>query len=121
VSLTGVVDVIAALLLLGGCALSLIAAVGMVRLPDLLSRMHAVTKPQVLGLMLVLTGLALRLRNESTIGLLLLVVVFQLATSPIASHMVSRSAFRSGQVDRDRLVVDDLSEALAREESRGAP
>jgi multicomponent Na+:H+ antiporter subunit G len=120
-SLTDLADATSAVLLVLGCSLSLIAAVGMVRFPDLLTRMHAATKPQVLGLMLVLLGVGLRLRDLSSVGLLLLVALFQLATSPIASHMVARASFRAGQVRHDLLVVDDLSPVLDQEEPRGAP
>ena len=120
-SLTDLADVTSAVLLLLGCLLSLIAAIGMVRFPDLLTRMHAATKPQVLGLLLVLLAVGLRLRDRSSVGMLLLVALFQLATSPIASHMVARASFRAGQVRQDLLVVDDLSEALDHEEPRGAP
>jgi multicomponent Na+:H+ antiporter subunit G len=120
-SLADVADVASALCLLAGASLSLIAAIGMVRFPDLLTRMHAATKPQVLGLMLILLGVELRLRTLSSVGLLLLVALFQMATSPIASHMVARASFRAGQVRHDLLVVDDLSEALDHEEPRGAP
>lgn len=112
-------DVVAAVLLLGGCALSLAAAVGVVRLPDLLSRMHAVTKPQVMGLLLVLAGLALRLRDLTSVTLLAMVVLFQFATAPIASHMVARAGFRAGLVRRDLLLVDDLSAKL--QEQGSAP
>ena len=51
-----VFDVTAAVLVLSGSLLALTAAIGVVRFPDTLSRMHAATKPQVLGLLLVLTG-----------------------------------------------------------------
>ncbi len=115
-------DAVAAALLTLGCVLSLLAALGMVRLPDLLSRMHAATKPQVLGLALVLLGVALRLRDVRSLGLLALVLLFQLATTPIASHMVGRAAFRAGQVRRELLVVDDLSDVIeGHQEPRGAP
>jgi multicomponent Na+:H+ antiporter subunit G len=107
-----VADVAAAVLLLSGCALSLVAAVGMLRLPDLLSRMHALTKPQVLGLLLVVAGVTLRLRDLNSVGLLLMVVLFQFVTSPVASHMVARAAFRAGLVRRDLLLRDDLSDKL---------
>lgn len=113
---TTVADVLAAVALLLGCTLALVAAVGMVRFPDLLSRMHPATKPQVLGLLLVIVGVALRLRDTRSLGMLLLVVLFQLATAPIASHMVGRASYRAGQVRDDLLVVDDLSEALERAE-----
>lgn len=107
-----VADVGAAVLLLTGCALCVVAAIGMLRLPDLLSRMHALTKPQVLGLLLVVLGLALRLRDERALGMLGLVVVFQFMTSPVASHVISRAAFRAGVVRTDILLVDEVSERL---------
>jgi multicomponent Na+:H+ antiporter subunit G len=111
-SWTAVADVAAAACLLLGALLSLIAAVGILRFPDVLTRMHSATKPQVLGLLLVLLGLALRLRDPGSIGLLALVALFQLATTPIASHMVGRASFRAGQVRHDLLVVDELTEVL---------
>jgi multicomponent Na+:H+ antiporter subunit G len=111
-----VADVIAATCLMVGALLALIAAVGILRFPDVLTRMHSATKPQVLGLLLVLLGLGFRLRDVRSIGLLALVALFQLVTSPIASHMVGRASFRAGQVRRDLLVVDELSEVLPRAE-----
>ena len=51
-----VLDIVTAVLVLGGSTLALTAAIGVVRFPDTLSRMHAATKPQVLGLLLVLVG-----------------------------------------------------------------
>lgn len=121
-SWTQIADVIAAVCFVAGALLALIAAIGVLRLPDLLSRMHAATKPQVLGLILVLTGLGFRLREPEAIGILLLVALFQLVTSPVANHMVGRASFRAGQVDHDRLITDELSEVLrALEEPRGAP
>lgn len=111
-----VADVAAAVCLTLGALLTLIAAIGILRFPDVLSRMHSATKPQVLGLLLVLLGLGLRLRDPSAIGMLALVALFQLVTSPIASHMVGRASFRAGQVRRDLLVVDELSEVLPQSE-----
>jgi multicomponent Na+:H+ antiporter subunit G len=113
-----VADVLAAICLVLSALLTLIAAIGILRFPDLLTRMHSATKPQVLGLMLVLLGLALRLRDPSTIGLLALVALFQLVTSPIASHMVGRASFRAGHVHRELLVVDELTEVLSGHDSK---
>jgi len=111
-SWTGFADTAAAVCFVVGACLTLVAAIGILRFPDVLTRMHSATKPQVLGLLVVILGLALRLRDPGTLGLLLLVGAFQLVTSPIASHMVGRASFRAGQVDRERLVVDELSEVL---------
>lgn len=115
-----VVDAVAAACMLLGSLLALIASIGLLRLPDLLSRMHPATKPQVLGLLLVLLGLGLRLREPSAIGLLLLVALFQMMTSPVANHMLGRAFLRSGRVHDDLLVVNDLETSLP-EEPRGAP
>jgi multicomponent Na+:H+ antiporter subunit G len=95
--------------LLCGAALSLAAGLGLTRFPDLLSRMHAATKPQVLGLLLILSGTALRLATVVDITTLVLVGVFQLATGPVAAHMVGRAAYRAGQFRRDLLVTDELA------------
>jgi multicomponent Na+:H+ antiporter subunit G len=115
-----VADVAAAVCLLLGALLSLIAAIGILRFPDVLTRMHSATKPQVLGLLLVLLGLGLRLRDPGGVGLLALVALFQLATTPIASHMVGRASFRAGQVRHDLLVVDELTEVLPPPEDSGS-
>ncbi|WP_110181152.1 monovalent cation/H(+) antiporter subunit G [Nocardioides solisilvae] len=121
-SVGAVLDVLAAACLLVGAGFALVAAVGVVRLPDLLSRMHAATKPQVIGLAFVVTGLALSLRDPSVLGFLALVVLLQMATSVISSHMVGRASFRAGQVRDDLLVVDELSESTQDwEGGRGAP
>ncbi|RYV50966.1 monovalent cation/H(+) antiporter subunit G [Pengzhenrongella frigida] len=126
-SWTTVADVVAAICLLGGSLLAFAAGVGLVRFPDLLARMHSATKPQVLGLILVLIGLALRLRNGPAVWMLVLVVAFQLLTSPVASHMVGRAGYRTGKVRSELLVVDELtadqnaaeSEADARDAAPG--
>ena len=111
-TLADIADVAAAVCLVIGALLALIAAIGILRFPDVLTRMHSATKPQVLGLLLILIGLGLRLRDPATIGLLAMVALFQLVTTPIGSHMVGRASFRAGQVRHDLLVVDELTEVL---------
>lgn len=104
-----VIDILAGACLLCGAVLSLAAGLGLVRFPDLLSRMHAATKPQVLGLLLILTGTALRLGTAVDITTLVLVGAFQLITAPVAAHMVGRAAYRTGQFRPDLLVTDELA------------
>ena len=120
-SWTTLADVLAAACFLAAGAFAFVAALGMTRFPDLLARMHAATKPQVVGLLLAMVGLALRLREPSALGLVLLIGAAQAITSPVASHMIARAAFRAGQVREDLLITDELSEALDHEEPRGAP
>lgn len=120
-SWTQVADVVSAICFLLGALLAMIAAIGVLRLPDLLSRMHAATKPQVLGLVLILIGLGFRLREPGAIGILVLIGLFQLLTTPVANHMVGRASIRAGQVREDHLVVNDLRDVVPGNEgdSRG--
>lgn len=109
----GIADGISAACLVGGALMSLLASIGLLRFPDVLSRMHAATKPQVLGLVLVLLGVGLRLRTSIDVGTLLVIAVFQMLTTPVAAHMVARAAYRTGNVRADALAFDDLTDGLA--------
>ncbi len=110
-TLETVLDVVSALCLVLGAVLSLSAGVGLVRFPDLISRMHAGAKPQVLGLLLMLLGALLQV-GWSAVPEMLLVAAFQVVTVPVATHLLARASFRSGAADRSRLEVDDLSSQL---------
>ena len=105
--------VVAAVLFLAGSFLAMVAGIGIARFPDLLSRMHAATKPQVLGPGMLMTALALEIRTGVVVWTLLLVVLFQLITAPVSAHMVGRAGYRTGRVRHDLLVVDELTEDLA--------
>ena len=100
-------DVLAVLLLLTGAFLCLTAGLGLVRFPDVLTRMHAGTKPQVLGVLLVMIGAAIRLDGWANAWMLLLVAAFQLLTAPVSAHLISRVAYRRRHVRRDLLLVDE--------------
>lgn len=108
-SWTTVADVVAGICLLSGAFLAFAAGVGVLRFPDLLARMHAGTKPQVLGLILLLVGEALRVRSLQVLGMLVLIAIFQLLTAPVAAHMVGRAGYRTGKVRSELLVVDELT------------
>ena len=105
-----VADVLAAVCLLLGAFLTFAAGVGVLRFPDLLARMHAATKPQVLGLIFMLTAEALRVRSWKVAGLLFLVICFQLLTAPVAAHMVGRAGVRTGQMRSEYLVTNELED-----------
>lgn len=108
-TLANVLDAVAAVCMIAGALLALSAGVALLRFPDLLSRMHAATKPQVLGLVLILTGCAIRIGTLVDITTMLLIAVFQLATAPVAAHMVGRAAYRDGHASADLLLVDELA------------
>ena len=105
-----VIDIIEAVLILGGSALALTASIGVVRFPDTLSRMQAATKPQVLGLLLVLVGAALRLKNIE-VGTIILTAMFTLITAPVVANRVGRLAYHEKCVREDLLTADELRQA----------
>ncbi|MFZ0834936.1 MAG: monovalent cation/H(+) antiporter subunit G [Mycobacterium sp.] len=105
-----ILDVITSVLVLGGSALALTASIGVVRFPDTLSRMHAATKPQSLGLLLVLAGAATRLRGNVDIGMMALTAMFTLITAPVIANRVGQLAYREQNVRDDLLTVDELRE-----------
>ena len=109
----GVADLAGATLVLLGAFLCCAASVGLVRFPDVLSRMHAATKPQTLGLLLVVTGVAASLRTWAAFGTLVLVAVLQLTTAPVSAHLIARTVYRSNQIRRDLIDCDDLGDDLA--------
>lgn len=110
-----VIDVTVLVLILGGALLCLSAAVGLLRFRDVPSRLHAATKPQVLGLLLICLAIALSQRSVGGIllGLVLVtpIVLMQFATAPLSAHMVGRQAYRNGSIDQRNLVVDELADS----------
>nr|WP_105031731.1 monovalent cation/H(+) antiporter subunit G [Arthrobacter ruber] len=107
-------DVVVAVLMIGGALMSLAAGIGLARFPDLLSRMHAATKPQVLGLLLFLLALAVENGTWLLVPVLVLCWVFQLLTSPVSAHMVGRAGYRTRHLRRDLLTLDELDDVVAR-------
>ena len=100
--------VASSVLLLLGSAFVLIAAAGIVRLPDLFTRMQAATKAGALGAGLILVALALSSTTFGTAAAALLVVAFILATAPVASHAIARAAYRSGVPLWEKTGADEL-------------
>lgn len=115
-SWTALFDIAGAISLLLGALLAFIGAVGLVRLPDLFARMHSATKPQTLGLLLILLGLALTVRTWGAVATLLIVIGAQGLTAPVAAHMLGRAGYRSGTTEEDLLHIDELGEAYRRME-----
>lgn len=107
------IDVLTALCLIAGSLMSLAAAVGLLRFPDLMSRMHAATKPQVLGLILMLAAMALQFRSWLLLPILVLAWLFQLLTVPVSAHMVGRAGYRTKHRRPELLSKDELDQVVA--------
>lgn len=108
---SAIFDVISAVCLLSGATLAVAAAIGFVRFPDLLTRMHAATKPQTLGLLLLVVGVACRMETVPGITMLALTGLIQVVTAPISAHMVSRSHVNQNPIRSDLLIADELHDS----------
>lgn len=103
-----IIDAVSAVLMIVGAVMSLAAAIGLLRFPDLMSRMHAATKPQVLGLFLLLAALGLQMRTWWVWPVLVVAWIFQLLTVPVSAHMVGRAGYRTKHLHRELLSTDEL-------------
>jgi multicomponent Na+:H+ antiporter subunit G len=87
-------EVLTAILVLSGTLLILAAAIGVLRLPDVLCRSHAVAKALTLGIFLMLLGLWVDQGEKQTALKILLAIFFQIVTIPVGSHLVGLLAFQ---------------------------
>ncbi|WP_067965294.1 monovalent cation/H(+) antiporter subunit G [Nocardiopsis trehalosi] len=105
-------DVVTAVLVPLGALFTLIGTIGLVRFPTLLNRMHAATKPDTVGLLLIITGAAFQLPDVRSAAPMFLAAMFQFVTVPVLAQTVGRVSYSRGMVDSERLVVDELEEAV---------
>lgn len=100
-------ELIGSLSILAGAVLTLAASIGLLRFPDLLTRVHAVTKPQTLGMLLILIGMGFLIDDKSATSLLIVIAILQLVTAPIGAHMITRTVVRSNPGRKDLLFTDE--------------
>jgi multicomponent Na+:H+ antiporter subunit G len=103
-------DIITAALLALGSLFSLVAALGMLRLPDTVMRMHAATKAGTLGAGLILIGEAFFYAELGITLRALAAIAFLLLTAPVAAHLIGRAAYYSGIKLWQKTRIDQLAE-----------
>ncbi|NMT64521.1 monovalent cation/H(+) antiporter subunit G [Marinobacter orientalis] len=104
------IDLVVAICLIAGASFMLLAAVGIVRLPDLPTRMHASTKAGAMGAMFTMAGVAFYFTDSVVSARALAIVVFILITSPVAAHVIGRAGYFMGTSLWDGTVKDELRE-----------
>jgi multicomponent Na+:H+ antiporter subunit G len=102
--------IITQIILLAGAFFVFVAALGIVRFPDLYTRMHAAAKAASFGLGLILTAAALAHGNTETTIKAILAIAFIFLTAPIASHFIARGAYHRRTPYWDGTVVDELKD-----------
>jgi multicomponent Na+:H+ antiporter subunit G len=88
------INILSAILILAGVFFYLAGSIGLLRLPDLYSRLHALTKADNLGLGLLIAGVALHSQNLLIMLKLLLIWLAVLAASATSAHLIARQARR---------------------------
>lgn len=94
--MNGGIDIASAACLASGGLFCVIGAVGLIRMPDLYTRMHAASVTDTLGAGLILLGLILQAGLTLVMAKLLIVGLLILVTSPTATHALARAAFLRG-------------------------
>lgn len=104
-------EIISGIILLVGAFFVLVAAIGLIRLPDLLMRMHATTKAGTLGAGLILVAVAVTYGDVAVISMVVATIIFIVLTAPVAAHMIGRSAYYVGIELWQGTVADELKKA----------
>ena len=102
-----VADAVSAVLLPSGAAFCALGALGVLRFTNVLARLHAATKPQTIGLVLILIGAAVQTGSPAASATLLLTAVFQLLTVPVIAETIGAAAYHGGVVPPGSLVLDE--------------
>jgi multicomponent Na+:H+ antiporter subunit G len=106
-----IADLVAAGLVLVGGAFMLLAGVGVLRMPDLFTRMQAATKGATLGAGCLLLAVAVHFRNLDVSARAVLVIVFVFLTAPVAAHLIARAAYAVGVPLWEGTLRDELKDA----------
>jgi multicomponent Na+:H+ antiporter subunit G len=104
-----IATLISAALLVIGSIFALIASIGLLRLPDLYTRMHAASKAGTMGSCLMLIALAIHASDVGTVSRALAGVVFFLLTAPVSTHLLAKAAYSVGYRLHSSSVRDEMN------------
>jgi multicomponent Na+:H+ antiporter subunit G len=104
------IELLVAALLLLGTFLTLLSGIGLVRFPDVYTRMHAAGKAGTLGVVLLVLGATVYFAGtpNDVWGRGILAVVFQFLTAPAATHLLARASYLCDYPQSQRTAVDEL-------------
>lgn len=103
-----ITELIIAFFLLAGSFFVVVASVGVLRLPDLMMKMHASTKAGTLGAGLILVAVGISFDEISVLTRIIATIIFLLLTAPVAAHLIGRAAYYTGIELWEGTIVDEL-------------
>ena len=107
---TAILDTIAAVFLLVGLAFLLLAAFGIIRLPDVYLRLHAATKGTTLGLTGMLLAVGFHLPQGAVFAKIAVTLAFAFVAMPVGSHLLAKAAMRAGPRYWNKTLSDEHAE-----------
>ena len=101
------IDIVTAILWLVGSAFALLAAIGVLRMPDVFTRMQASTKASTFGLGCLLLGAGLQMGDLASLIRVASIGAFVLLTTPVAGHVIARASYFAGVALWEGTVLDE--------------
>ncbi|MFD2992026.1 monovalent cation/H(+) antiporter subunit G [Fictibacillus nanhaiensis] len=104
------IKIVISFFLIAGTFFIFSGTLGVLRFPDVYSRLHAASKASTLGVSGILIGAFIYVLSEMHVfsGKLILGILFVLLTAPVAGHMISRAAYRTGVPLSEKTVFNEL-------------
>jgi multicomponent Na+:H+ antiporter subunit G len=115
------IDFATGILWMVGSSFAFLAALGVLRMPDVFTRMQASTKASTLGLGCLLIGAALQLGDVASIIRIVSIGAFTFLTTPVSAHVIARASYRADIPLWEGTVLDERREALERAAANGQP
>lgn len=113
-------EMISLFLLLVGSFFVLIASIGVLRMPDLMIRMHASTKAGTLGVGLIFLAIALHFEDLGVTTRAVAAVVFLFLTAPVGAHVIGRAAYFLGSPLWSGTIIDELRRDASKDSQRAS-
>ena len=108
------IDLLTAVMWMAGSAFALLAALGLLRMPDVFTRMQASTKGSTLGLGCLLIGAALQLGDFASFARLVSIGAFIFLTTSISAHVIARASYIAHVPLWEGTVLDERRRDLER-------
>src|SRR5687767_12385509 len=105
-------DILTAVIWIGGSLFALLAAIGVLRMPDVFTRMQASTKASTLGLGCLLAGAALQLGDFASFIRVASIGAFILLTTSVAAHVIARASYLADVPLWDGTALDERGRHL---------
>ncbi|AGP35946.1 sodium:proton antiporter [Sorangium cellulosum] len=104
-----ILDIVEGALLVVGCIFMLLAAVGILRMPDLFTRLQVTSKASVFGMTCIISASALHFADPAVTARAIVIIAFVVLTMPVATHLLARAGYTTNTPLSPETVVNELA------------